>query len=286
MAWINPLYEEHQRRRWLRHDWQRFLTPSAIAEQKRAQGAKPAARHRAEQADAVGEAVFEQDLLELRLQLKRLKLEYELQRFEQKYSPDQPRDDQGRWVDGGQEGGTDTVDDARATDSEQANVADDMSTGDPPEIPKDRPATSEQRTAVVKDVARWLGRFGGTLGKIAGAAYWLYQYDAQITASLDPPKSLEELQRAVATPRVGYEIHHIVEQTSAEQDGYQRSLIDGQENLVRIPTLKHREITGWYQTKNDRFDGLAPREYLRGKTWEERTEVGLGVLVDHEVLKP
>ena len=173
------------------------------------------------------------------------------------------------------------VDDARATDSEQANVADDMSTGDPPEIPKDRPATSEQRTAVVKDVARWLGRFGGTLGKIAGAAYWLYQYDAQITASLDPPKSLEELQRAVATPRVGYEIHHIVEQTSAEQDGYQRSLIDGQENLVRIPDPEAPGDHG-RGIRRRMIDSmvLAPREYLRGKTWEERTEVGLGVLVE------
>lgn len=165
-------------------------------------------------------------------------------------------------------------------------LAGEIPANDPPEIPKERPATPERRTAVIKEVARWLSRWGGPLAKIAGAAYWLYQYDAQIAASLDPPKTLEELQRAVATPKAGYEIHHIVEQTPAEQDGYRRSLIDGPENLVRIPTLKHREISAWYQTKNDQFDELSPRDYLRGKTWEERTRVGLGTLIDHGVLKP
>ena len=94
------------------------------------------------------------------------------------------------------------------------------------------------------------------------------------------------MQQAVASPKAGYEIHHIVEQTPAEQEGYRRSLIDGPDNLVRIPTLKHREITAWYQTKNDQFDGLSPREYLRGKTWDERTRVGLGALIDRGVLKP
>jgi hypothetical protein len=165
-------------------------------------------------------------------------------------------------------------------------LAGEVPTNDPPEIPKERPSTSEQRTAAIEEAARWLGRFGGPLAKIAGAAYWLYQYDAQITASLDPLKRLNELQQAVASPKAGYEIHHIVEQTAAEQDGFLRSLIDGSENLVRIPTLKHREITGWYQTKKDEFDDLSPRDYLRGKTWEERTRIGIRALIEHGVLKP
>jgi hypothetical protein len=38
----------------------------------------------------------------------------------------------------------------------------------------------------------------------------------------DEPKTLEELQRAVSTPKRGYDVHHIVEQTSAEQDGFPR----------------------------------------------------------------
>ena len=32
-----------------------------------------------------------------------------------------------------------------------------------------------------------------------------------------------------------------------------RSLIDSPENLVRIPTLKHWQITGWYMTPNEDY---------------------------------
>jgi hypothetical protein len=110
--------------------------------------------------------------------------------------------------------------------------------------------------------------------------------DYLIEAYWDEPKTLEELQRAVSTPKRGYDIHHIVEQTSAEQDGFPRSAIDGPDNLVRISRLKHREITGWYMTKNEDYNGLSPRNYLRGRSWAERTRVGLDVLIRNGVLKP
>lgn len=210
-----------------------------------------------------------------------------MQQLSYKYEG-QPRDEIGRYTFGRRAANANDDEGAGspAAQPDRIRLAGEIPTNDPPEIPKERPATSERRTAVLKDVARWLGRYGGPLAKVAGAAYWLYEYDAQITASLDPPKTLEELQRAVGTPKAGYEIHHIVEQTPAEQDGYRRPQINGPENLVRIPTLKHREITGWYQTKNDQFDGLSPREYLRGKMWEERTNVGLHALTKYGVLKP
>jgi hypothetical protein len=59
-----------------------------------------------------------------------------------------------------------------------------------------------------------------------------------------------------------------------------------QENLVRIPTLKHWQITGWYMFKNDAYGGVSPRTYLRGKDWAERTRVGRDALVRNGVLKP
>jgi hypothetical protein len=77
-----------------------------------------------------------------------------------------------------------------------------------------------------------------------------------------------------------------VEQDAALKDGYPRSLIDGPDNVVLIPTRKHREITGWYQTKNKDTDGIPPREYLRRRTWEQRRAMGLDVLIMHGVLKP
>jgi hypothetical protein len=91
----------------------------------------------------------------------------------------------------------------------------------------------------------------------------------------DPPKSLNELQQAVSTPAAGYDTHHIVEQAQAEATGFSRGLIDAPENLVRIPRMKHHEINGWYQRANRDFDGLTPREYLRGRNWDVRRAVGL-----------
>ena len=177
------------------------------------------------------------------------------------YDPNQPRDERGRWANG------------------------DGPSKEPPEVPQQRPADADKRNGVIKAVARWLSRFGGPIGRLIGAAQWLYEYDDYIKASLDPPASLGELQQAVSTPQRGYDIHHIVEQTAAERDGYPRMLIDDKDNLVRIPTLKHREITAWYQTKNKEFGLVSPREYLRGKTWEERKRIGLDALIDHGVLQ-
>jgi hypothetical protein len=110
--------------------------------------------------------------------------------------------------------------------------------------------------------------------------------DYLIEAYRDEPKTLEELQRGVSRPKRGYDIHHIVEQTSAEQDGFPRSVIDGPDNLVRIPRLKHWEITGWHMTKNEDYNGISPRNYLRGKSWDERARIGLDALIRYGVLKP
>jgi hypothetical protein len=65
-----------------------------------------------------------------------------------------------------------------------------------------------------------------------------------------------------------------------------RSKIDARDNLVRIPTLKHHEITGWFGKPNKNYAGKSPREYLRGKDWAERTRVGRDALIEHKVLKP
>lgn len=77
-----------------------------------------------------------------------------------------------------------------------------------------------------------------------------------------------------------------VKRTPAAQDGYPREMIDGRENLVRIPRTKHWDINAWYQAPNKDFGGLPPREYLRGRSWDERRKVGLDALIDIGVLEP
>jgi hypothetical protein len=83
-------------------------------------------------------------------------------------------------------------------------------------------------------------------------------------ASVDPPKTLEELQRPPTQNVLGYERHHIVEQNpdniakgpdveAIEKFG--RDLIDDPSNIVWIPRFKHEQITRYYNSE-DRDDPL------------------------------
>jgi hypothetical protein len=102
----------------------------------------------------------------------------------------------------------------------------------------------------------------------------------------DGPKSLEELQAAPQSPsEVGYEDHHIVEQATAKPDGSEDVLMDDPNNLARIPTVKHWELNSWYETPDAEFDSMTPRQYLMGKSWDERCRVGLTGLRYIGVLK-
>ncbi len=167
---------------------------------------------------------------------------------------------------------------------------------DPPEIPKDEPPPHE-RVNIVKAIAQWLAAATAAgaydlidrLTSNLQTAYWIAQegtkYLAEIRAYQDPPMTLDELAYGPAD-RTGYQLHHIVEQTPAEQDGFPRSQIDGDENLVYVPTLKHREISAWYQKQNPNYGGLSPRDYLRSKNWKDRRNVGIDALIEFKVLRP
>jgi hypothetical protein len=238
-------------------------------------------------------------------------------RNEQKYSPDQPRmpagnPDGGQWTTVSSGGGISiAVPTGGATESnelsdfanellpslgqtlndlrdqlERIRLAGDIPTGDsPPEIPKEKPPKSRQRTELLTSVARTVAT-GVPLDTLAVQLPWLLTQQALIGSYNDAPKSLEELQSAVDTWRAGTDRHHIVEQTSAEEDGFPRSVIDSSRNLVRIPRLKHYEITGWYQKRSPDYGGQTPRDYLRGRSWAVRYAVGLDALKRFGVLKP
>lgn len=160
-------------------------------------------------------------------------------------------------------------------------LAGDIPTGDTPEIPKQRPPTSRGRTAALKTAAR----YGGAIGKLIEGAAWLRDHSPIIQSYRDPPKTLEELQQGAYEPRPGYDIHHIVEQTQARNDGFTQEQIDAPENRVLIPRMKHWEINAWYQRENRDFGGESPREYLSGRSWEVRHAVGLEALRIHGVLR-
>lgn len=175
---------------------------------------------------------------------------------------------------------------------------------DPPEIPRDQPRDEPSINDFLKAAARWLFKAGlrrvlevgleATVGGPVGdfllameAAYWLKSYFPYIQAYLDAPKTLQELQQNAGT---GYDEHHIVERWF-EKDGIPRSLIDAPYNRVEIPTLVHWEINSWLGDRTSEFQDsngkdMSPREYLKGKSWEERYQFGIGVLIRFGVLRP
>src|SRR5687767_12927762 len=115
MAQFHPAWLEHQRKRWRRHDWQRYVRPDRLAYQ-RLQYA-----HLEQEPDARKQGVIQEgmtmeeleayrsELLELKALAAELKWQLALRRFARKYSPDRPRvpagnPDGGQWTSEG--GGT------------------------------------------------------------------------------------------------------------------------------------------------------------------------------------
>jgi hypothetical protein len=164
---------------------------------------------------------------------------------------------------------------------------------EPPEIPEAKPSTSAGRMDIVWNVVEWIGKVG-RYSPLASAffaaedqAAWFSNYSAIVRTYHDPPETLEQLQRNALNPsESGYQDHHIEEQSLLSNLGYVRADIDNPNNIVRIPTLKHYEITSWYAKSNPDFGWLSPREYLRSQPQNVRRQVGLDALVRMGVLKP
>ena len=105
---MHPASLEARRKNWTRPDAYRFAPPGS-PEAKMPGWLDPwATRVRVKEAqeeearaqEAAAQEEFERELLQLRWEVKKLKLEHELWLFEQKYSPNQPRSPTGN-PDGG-----------------------------------------------------------------------------------------------------------------------------------------------------------------------------------------
>jgi hypothetical protein len=164
---------------------------------------------------------------------------------------------------------------------------------EPPEIPQQRPETRSGRMDFVRSAVSWIGRVGRYspaadlfLGALDQAEDLKALTDAIKTAN-DPPATLEQLQENALKPsEPGYQNHHIDEQSLLRSLGYSQSEIDRPDNVVRMPTLKHYEITGWYARSNPDYGGLSPREYLKSQPESIRRQVGIDALIRTGVLKP
>jgi hypothetical protein len=152
----------------------------------------------------------------------------------------------------------------------------------PPEAPSDS-KTLYDLGREISDALRSAKERGdadafAAIGKVAGDASYLSREYPKIIADLDPPKSYEDLKAASDEPtRLGYQNHHIVGQGDYNKD-IDKSLIESDDNIVRIPEYKHIEINAYYQKPNNITGGVSPREYYKGKSFEEQLRFGKYVL--------
>ena len=218
-----------------------------------------------------------------------------------KYNPSQPRvpagnPDGGQWTDGGA-GGAGSLGLFQITPRD--NTIDGVQlAGEPPpieeqpEIPPAARKPGERPIDFIRRVIKYL-RVVGPMSPAADAvvealrqAEGLRGETAAIKSANDPPRTLEELQaRAQLPSEAGYEDHHIVGQFAQNRLQFGSVRIYSPENTVRIPVVKHLDINGYYSRANEQYNGLSPRDYLRGKSWDEQTRVGLKILRKNGVLK-
>lgn len=81
-----------------------------------------------------------------------------------------------------------------------------------------------------------------------------------------------------------YEEHHIVE--AGPNNGLiPDALLQSRNNRVRIPYYAHRDISDFYSTPNRRYGGMTPRDFLRGKSFDEQYQLGLRIMQKFGILK-
>jgi hypothetical protein len=228
-----------------------------------------------------------------------------------------------RWPTGQPDGGRFRPSDGDASDAASRRpllqlVSDETETGiDPhrgplldeegePKLPTDRPPTTREFNArgrvmtnrLSPQVRAGIKSKGQAFAKFlqeSGADDWVGTQFGRFVSQFDPPKPLDDLIAAEKNnnpPRkFGYETHHIVEvhrnsdDPLANSNNFSSDELESDANKVRIPYYAHRDISQFYSTPNEKNDGLSPREYLRGKSWDDQYEFRLNVMRNFGVLK-
>ena len=110
----------------------------------------------------------------------------------------------------------------------------------------------------------------------------------QVRASIDPPKTLDELRQIPTQNVLGYERHHIVEQNDdniakspleSVTEKFGRDVIDDPSNVIWVPRLKHELITAYYNSKAARDTlGRLYRQVVNAMDYQDQREAGLAAL--------
>jgi hypothetical protein len=119
---------------------------------------------------------------------------------------------------------------------------------------------------------------------------------AQMKTYYEPPKTFEELQKEPTENVVGYEQHHIVEQTDANikkdihlpsefLEKFGRDMIEDPNNIVWVPRLRHELISADYSRNISGAGTPTLRQSLSQSDFATQRAAGLDVLRNRGVLK-
>jgi hypothetical protein len=110
----------------------------------------------------------------------------------------------------------------------------------------------------------------------------------QIRATADPPKALDELQQPPTDNVRGYQKHHAVEQNpdnlakspvAATIEKFGRTVLDDPSNIVWVPTLKHEQITGYYNSlESENIPSVRHRDVVNELDFLSQRDTGLETL--------
>jgi hypothetical protein len=110
----------------------------------------------------------------------------------------------------------------------------------------------------------------------------------QIRATADPPKALDELQQPPTDNVRGYQKHHAVEQNpdnlakspvAATIEKFGRTVLDDPSNIVWVPTLKHEQITGYYNSlASENIPSVRHRDVVNELDFLSQRDTGLETL--------
>ncbi len=89
-------------------------------------------------------------------------------------------------------------------------------------------------------------------------------------------RSFRSLKRALGPGGPGKQWHHIVEQSKLGQFG--GNAIHNADNVIAIPTSIHRQISGFYSSKQRFTNGLTVRKWLDGQSFKFQREFGMDIL--------
>ncbi|MGH3385806.1 MAG: hypothetical protein ACRDO1_14605 [Nocardioidaceae bacterium] len=105
-----------------------------------------------------------------------------------------------------------------------------------------------------------------------------WQTIAEETGEVRSFPSYAAAKRALGT-EPGTEIHHIVEQsqTNPSRSGFSVERVNPTDNMVRLPTPAHRQITARYN-RNVRFANIRLRDTLNGRSWDDQHRFGSRVI--------